>query len=113
MMQVFDRLSLFFCANFDITKVAATGSHTKGKAYYGSTIKPAPRIPGQEGGEIQLRILDHETVVVDPYPFDVSPLRVSVRGKLIPKTKYNSQQEFREEYGKAQREEFQFNLRRE
>ena len=113
MMQVFDRLSLFFCANFDITKVAATGSHTKGKAYYGSTIKPAPTIPGQEGGEIQLRILDHETVVVDPYPFDVSPLRVSVRGKLIPKTKYNSQQEFREEYGKAQREEFQFNLRRE
>ena len=114
MMQVFDRLSLFFCSNYDISEVAATGSHTKeGKAYYGSTIKPTPRKPGEEDGEIQLRILDRQTVVVDPYPFDVSPLRVSVRGKLIPKIKYNSQEDFREEFGKAQREEFQFTLRRD
>jgi uncharacterized protein DUF3891 len=114
MMQVFDRLSLFFCSNFDITKVAASGSHTKdGKAYYGSTIKPAPSKLGDEDGEIQLRILDRQSVVLDPYPFDVSPLRVSVRGKLIPKIKYNSQEEFREAFGKAQREEFQFTLRQE
>ena len=58
-------------------------------------------------------MLDHQTVIVNLIHSICHRLRVSVRGKLIPKTKYNSQQEFREEYGKAQREEFQFNLRRE
>lgn len=111
LMQVFDRLSLFFCSNFDISTVAAAGSHTKeGKAYYGSTIQPTPIKPGDEDGQIQLRVVDRQTVVVDPYPFDESPLRVSVRGKLIPKIKYQSQEEFREIYGKAQRQEFIFTL---
>ena len=111
LMQVFDRLSLFFCSNFDITTVAAAGSHTKeGKAYYGSTIKPTPMKPGEEDGQIQLRVLNRQTCVIDPYPFDSSPLRVSVRGKLIQKRKYRSQEEFREIYGKAQRQEFTFTL---
>jgi len=52
-----------------------------------------------------------DIVVVKPYPFDESPLRVSVRGKLIPNVNYKSQEEFRETYGKAQRELFEFTLR--
>jgi uncharacterized protein DUF3891 len=111
LMQVFDRLSLFFCSNFDITTVAAAGSHTKeGKAYYGSTIKPAPMKTGEESGQIELRVVDRQTIVIDPYPFDSSSLRVSVRGKLIPKRKYSSQEEFREIYSKAQRQDFTFTL---
>jgi len=112
LMQVFDRLSLFFCSNFDITAVAVAGAHTReGKAYYGATIQPTPSKLGDEQGQIQLRVLDGRTVGVDPYPFDESPLRVSVRGKLIPKMKYRSQEEFREIYAKAQRQEFTFTLR--
>ena len=111
LMQVFDRLSLFFCSNFDITAVAAAGAHTKeGKAYYGATLQPSPLKPGDEQGQIQLRVINGQTVVVDPYPFDESPLRVSVRAKLIPKIKYKSQEEFREIYGKAQWQEFIFTL---
>jgi hypothetical protein len=110
MMQVFDRLSLFFCANFDIETVPATGAHTAGKGYYGPSIKPTPVRPGQEDIELKLRAVDSKTVVVDPYPFDQSPLRVSVRGKLIPRIAYQSQEEFREVYAKAQREEFEFSL---
>ncbi|MGH7784577.1 MAG: DUF3891 family protein, partial [Candidatus Binatia bacterium] len=112
MMQVFDRLSLFFCANFDIAQVAATGSHSsEGKSYYGPAIKPVPLTPGQADGDLHLRALDQKTVIVDPYPFDDSPLRVSVRGKLIPKITYKSQDEFREIHAKAQRQEFEFTLR--
>lgn len=111
LMQVFDRLSLFFCSNYDISAVASAGAHTRdGKAYYGATIQPTPVKPGEENGEIRLRVVDWQTVVVDPYPFDQSPLRVSVRGKLIPKIKYRSQEEFRETFGKAQRKEFSFTL---
>jgi len=110
MMQVFDRLSLFFCANFDLTTVPPTGAHTAGKGYYGPSIKPTPVKLGQEDGEIKLRVIDQKTVIVEPYPFDGSPLRVGVRGKLIPRTQYKSQEKFRETYGKAQRELFEFTL---
>jgi uncharacterized protein DUF3891 len=111
LMQVFDRLSLFFCSNFDITTVPAIGSHTKeGRAYYGSTIKPTPVKLGEENSEIQFRVVDRQTVIVDPYPFDEFPLRVGVRGKFIPKIKYKSVEEFREIHGKAQRQEFIFTL---
>jgi hypothetical protein len=111
MMQVFDRLSLFFCSNYDITAVPATGAHTAGKGYYGPSIRPTPVKLGQEDCELQLRVLDQKTLVVNPYPFDQSPLHVSVRGKLIPHIIYESQDEFRETYAKAQREQFEFTLR--
>jgi hypothetical protein len=110
MMQVFDRMSLFFCANFDLTTVPATGAHTAGKGYYGPSIKPTPLGPGQEETELKLRVIDQKTVVVEPYPFDQSPFEVSVRGKLIPRITYKSQEEFREVYGKAQRQLFEFTL---
>ena len=110
MMQVFDRLSLFFCANFDLTTVPATGAHTAGKGYYGPSVKPTPVRLGEEDTEIKLRAVDPKTVVVEPYPFDQSPLQVSVRAKLIPHIAYKSQEEFREVYAKAQREQFEFTL---
>ena len=110
MMQVFDRLSLFFCSNYDITAVSATGSHTAGKGYYGPSISPTPVKIGQEC-ELKLRVSDRRTLVVEPYPFDESPLRISVRGKLIPRIVYKSQEEFRETYAKAKREQFEFTLK--
>lgn len=111
MMQVFDRLSLFFCSNFDVTTVPATGAHTAGKGYYGPSIKPTPVKVGQGDCDLKLRVLDRRTIIVEPYPFDQSPLRISVRGKLIPHVAYKSQEEFREVYVKAQREQFEFTLR--
>ena len=110
MMQVFDRLSLFFCANFDLTTVPPTGAHTAGKGYYGPSVKPTPVRLGEEDTEIKLRAVDPKTVVVEPYPFDQSPLQVSVRAKLIPRIAYKSQEEFREVYAKAQREQLEFTL---
>lgn len=110
MMQVFDRLSLFFCANFDLTTVPATGAHTAGKGYYGPSVKPTPVELGKEDIELKLRAVDPKTVVVEPYPFDQSPLQVSVRAKLIPHIAYKSQEEFREVYAKAHREQFEFTL---
>lgn len=110
MMQVFDRLSLFFCANFDIASVLASGSHSQGKAYYGPSMKPTPVRFGQEDTELCLRVVDRTAVVAEPYPFDESPLRVGVRGRLIPRVTYKSQEEFREIYSKAPREIFEFTL---
>ncbi len=112
MMQVFDRLSLFFCANFNIESVADSGSHSKeGRAYYGPSIKPTPVRLGQADEELHLRVIDKSAVAVDPYPFDESPLKVNVRGRLIPRKAYKSQEEFREVYAKTPRGSFEFTLR--
>ena len=110
MMQVFDRLSLFFCANFDIVSVPESGAHSAGKGYYGPWIKPTPVRFDDEDREIQLRAVDERSVVADPYPFDQSPLKVGVRGRLIPRVAYKNQDEFREVYGKTPREVFEFTL---
>jgi len=110
MMQVFDRLSLFFCANFDISTVPASGAHSQGKAYYGPAITPTPVRFGEPDIEVCLRAVDHGAVIAEPYPFDESPLRVAVSGRLIPRIAYKSQEEFREVYSKAPRQVFEFNL---
>jgi hypothetical protein len=111
MMQVFDRLSLFFCANFDIVSVPETGAHSAGKGYYGPIIDPAPVRFGTADGVVRLRAVDKATAVADPYPFDQSPLRVGVRGRLIPRIAYKSQEHFREVYMKTPREVFDFTLK--
>ncbi|MGH7826637.1 MAG: DUF3891 family protein [Candidatus Binatia bacterium] len=110
MMQVFDRLSLFFCANFDVVSVPETGAHSAGKGYYGPIIDPTPMRFGVEDGVVRLRAVDKTTVVADPYPFDQSPLRVGVRGRLIPRVAYKNQDDFREIYNKTSRDIFQFTI---
>jgi hypothetical protein len=111
MMQVFDRLSLFFCANFDIVSVPETGAHTAGKGYYGPIIDPTPVRFGAADAVVRLRAVDKTTAVADPYPFDQSPLRVGVRGRLLPRIAYKNQEHFREVFGKTPREVFQFTLK--
>jgi Protein of unknown function (DUF3891) len=111
MMQVFDRLSLFFCANFDISKVGESGSHsTSGKVFYGSSMKPTPTRFGEEDGEVRLRVVDKSNVIAEPYPFDQPKLTVSARGRMIPKRAYKSQEDFREIYATTNRELFQFTI---
>lgn len=110
MMQVFDRLSLYFCANFDIVSVPETGAHSSGKGYYGPIIDPTPIRYGTKDGVVRLRALDPTTAVADPYPFDESPLKLGVRGRLIPRVAYKSQEDFRETYFKTPREVFEFTL---
>lgn len=112
MMQVFDRLSLFFCANFDITEVGQAGSHsTGGKVFYGPSMKPTPTRFGKEDGEVRLRAVDPTTVVAEPYPFDRPEFTVSVRGRRIPRRAYKTQEDFRATYAAASRELFEFHIR--
>ena len=111
MMQIFDRLSLFFCANFDIATVAESGSHSsEGRAYYGPSIKPAPTRFGQEDSEVRLRVVDNKKVIVEPYPFDQPAFTVSVRGRMIPRREYKSQEDFRKTYSTTSRDRFEFTI---
>ena len=47
---------------------------------------------------------------VEPFPFDESPLKVSVRGRVIPRRPYKTQEEFRDVYRRRPRETFEYTL---
>jgi hypothetical protein len=115
MMEVFDRLSLFFCCHVDLQGGFAGGDylqsdHESGRAYYGSSIKPTPVEFGCADEELQLHAIGKEKVVVTPYPFDQAPLKVSVRGRLIPRKSYKTQEEFKDVFRRAPREMFEMTL---
>lgn len=114
LMQVFDRLSLFFCSNFDITTVVAAGAHTKeGKAYYGATIQPTPSKAGDEQGADSAA----GNGPANRHRRSVSFRRITAARERARQTRpedpYKCQEEFREIYSKAQRQEFAFTLRKD
>jgi hypothetical protein len=115
MMQVFDRLSLFFCCNYDLEKAADGESrsqrdHDYGAAFYRSTINPTPTRFGEEDCEMDLAPLGKTRLRVHPYPFDVAPLKVSVRGRVVPRQRYESQEQIREVYSRQPRAIFEYTL---
>jgi hypothetical protein len=115
MMQVFDRLSLFFCCNFDLEKATTSESQSQddkdyGRAFYRSAINSTPTRLGQPDVELCLTPLGKTTLRVEPFPFDEPELKVSVRGRVIPRRPYRSQEEFREVYRRQPREAFEYTL---
>jgi hypothetical protein len=115
MMQVFDRLSLFFCCNFDLETATTAESQSQedkeyGRAFYRSTIDPTPVRFGQPDAAISLTPLGKTRLTVDPYPFDQAPLKVAVRGRLVPRRAYKTQEEFRDVYRRQPRESFEYTL---
>jgi hypothetical protein len=115
MMQVFDRLSLFFCCNFDLEKAITSESQSQqdkdyGRAFYTSTINSTPVRFGEQDTELRLTPMGKTKLKVEPFPFDESPLRVSVRGRIIPRRPYKSQEEFRDIYRRQPRETFEYML---
>jgi hypothetical protein len=115
MMQVFDRLSLFFCCNYDLERATASESQSQGdkdygRAFYTSTINATPVRFGQEDTELHLTPLSKTKLKVEPFPFDESPLKVSVRGRIVPRRAYKSQEEFRDVYRRLPREAFEYTL---
>jgi hypothetical protein len=115
MMQVFDRLSLFFCCNFDLEKATTSESASQndkdyGRAFYTSTINATPTRFGQPDAELSLTPVSKTKLKVDPFPFDESELKVSVRGRIVPRLRYQSQEEFRDVYRRQPRQTFEYTL---
>jgi Protein of unknown function (DUF3891) len=115
MMQVFDRLSLFFCCNFDLEKATTSDSQSQddknyGRAFYRSTINSTPTRFGQPDVELCLTPLGKTKLQVEPFPFDEPELKVSVRGRVIPRRPYRSQEEFRDVYRRQPRQTFEYSL---
>ena len=101
-LQIFDLLSLYFCCD-------GYASDSQFKEY---SIAPV-RVAYDSTEEVELRIVpDGNAVRFDPYPFDVSPLRVSVRARMLSIEGGMSEDSGLEVYQKAPREIIQFQIAR-
>ena len=80
LLQIFDRLSLFLCM----------------PPLRERTLGPAPVGYEDRDVELRLRPVDDRTVGITPYPFGATPLRVSVKAKMIPHKRYDNDEQFRD-----------------
>lgn len=94
LLQVYDRLSLYFC--MAPPREAA--------------LDPVP--VDYDGGEarLQLRPAGETAVSVSPYPFDRSPLAVSVRASVVEDRNYSGDDDFRAAFAAAPVTELHFQL---
>lgn len=93
-LQVYDLLSLYFCCD----------GHSGDDHLKEDAVAPVP-VAYDSKEEIDLRIVPTgaNSVQISPYPFDISPLKVSVRARLIPSGSFASADECSEAYHKAPR----------
>jgi hypothetical protein len=101
LLQIFDLLSLYFCCDgfatensFKEYKIAPVGVD------YGSDKKVELRIVPNGNGAVRM----------EPYPFDVSPLRVAIRARVVVPPKGKTEKACAEAYQKAPRELLEFEI---
>jgi hypothetical protein len=102
-LQIFDLLSLYFCCD----------GYAGANQFKEYAIAPV-RVAYDSPEEVRLRIIPNGAngVSFDPYPFDVSPLKVSVRTRVISLSAGKSEDAGLEAYQKASREIISFQITR-
>jgi hypothetical protein len=78
LLQVFDRLSLYFC-------MAPPRP---------ATLEPVPLDYDGSETQLTLRPVTERTVVIAPYPFDRDPLRLTLCASVVPDRAYDSDDDF-------------------
>jgi hypothetical protein len=100
-LQVFDLLSLYFCCD-------GYASETDFKEY---AVAPV-RVSYDSGESVRLTIKPNGagSVLFDPYPFDVSPFKVSARARIVAPPKEKSEAACVDAYHKAPRQLLTFEI---
>jgi hypothetical protein len=93
-LQVYDLLSLYFCCD----------GYATNDQFKEDRIAPVPiSYDGKEEIELHIVPMGANSVKMHPYPFDISPLKISVRARLMPAGSFASTAECSEAYHKAPR----------
>lgn len=100
-LQIYDLLSLYFCCD----------GYTEDDQFKEDVLAPI-RLSYDTDEEVELRIIPSapRSVKMEPYPFDISPLKVSVRARTIPPGPYTSEEACLEAYHKAPRQLLTFEI---
>ncbi len=98
LMEVFDQMGQFVCNRYPFN----SPERKNGPSHTLSNV-PVPTKVGKNDTVLTFAIKDESRAVVSPYPFDIAPLPVSFQGRLIDKRRYASQNEFLQEYYRAEK----------
>jgi hypothetical protein len=103
MLQIYDLLSLYFCCD----------GYADDEQFKEDRLAPIPlSYESKEELELRLTPAGAGAVKMDPYPFDISPLKVSVRARLVPGGGFASAAECSEAYHKSPRRLLSFEISR-
>ena len=89
LLQVFDRLSLYFCMH-DLEQHA------------GATLRPVPSSYGGDETELALTPVGPWEVNVDPYPFTTDRVELSLLSRTVPKRAWADADDFRRDFFAAE-----------
>ena len=100
-LQIYDLLSLYFCCD----------GYTDDEHFKEDLLAPI-RLSYDSQEEADLRIVPNGAgaVRMEPYPFDVAPLTVSARARIVPPGTYASTEACLEAYHKAPRKLLSFEI---
>jgi len=98
LMEVFDQFAQFVCNRYPFNSQARkNGPNNK------LSNVPVPVAPGKPDVTLTIDIQNEWEGIVRPFPFDMDPLPVSFEGRLVRNRSYSTQDEFLEDFYKAER----------
>lgn len=98
LMEVYDQMGQFVCNRYPFNSTARKNGPTNQLSH-----TPVPVGPGKKDTILTVEVRDESHAVVKPYPFDVDPLPVSFSGRLIEHRAYKTQEEFLNDFYRAER----------
>jgi hypothetical protein len=106
LMEVFDQFAQFVCNRYPFNSQARKNGPT-------NTLggMPVPVAPDKPDATLTIDILDEKDAIVRPYPFDVSPLRLSFEGRLVQNRTYLAQEDFLRNFYGGERINITYTLR--
>jgi Protein of unknown function (DUF3891) len=106
LMEVFDQFAQFVCNRYPFNSQTRKNGPT-------NTLggMPVPVAPDKPDATLTIDILDEKDAIVRPYPFDVSPLRLSFEGRLVQNRTYLEQEDFLRNFYGGERINITYTLR--
>lgn len=98
LMEVFDQFAQFVSNRYPFNSQARKNGPTNKLSNV-----PVPVTDGKPDVTLTIDVKNEREAIVSPYPFDVSPLRISFEGRLVPNRSFSKQEEFLEDFYKAER----------
>jgi hypothetical protein len=93
LMEVFDQFAQFVCNRYPFNSQARKNGPTPTL----SNIS-VPVSPERPDVTLTIDVQNESDAVVDPFPFDANPLRLSFEGRLVPNQPFANQEEFLQQF---------------
>jgi Protein of unknown function (DUF3891) len=106
LMEVFDQFAQFVCNRYPFNSQARKNGPTNKLANV-----PVPVGLGKPDVTLTVDVQNETEAIVRPFPFDVSPLVLSFQGRLVPNRRYLNQEEFLQDFYRAERIDINYTLR--